>query len=290
MSTLLLSTDLQQSVMRGQPTEPRAYSPYGNVKTPPIPGLAFCGQYRDSLAGNYPLGNGHRSYRPALMRFTSPDSLSPFYRGGINAYAYCHNDPVNFTDPSGRFIQYAAPVRSILSGVLNLGITAYKYLKDMRITKRYFSYDPEFAASRNGDLATGTIESELPRLDWRQKMLMGVGGSTALASIGTGVARLAGANNDALVMADFSFGAAATISSAVEVGQLAVEQLGSRYPIKSAQGNIQFPASGRSSLREPEWPFSTGVTPPPSTAPRHRSLSQMDVINERQTAVRETAV
>ncbi|ORC43846.1 hypothetical protein BZK31_28960, partial [Pseudomonas floridensis] len=34
--------------------------------------------------------------------FNSPDSLSPFGKGGLNAYAYCLGDPVNRKDPTGR--------------------------------------------------------------------------------------------------------------------------------------------------------------------------------------------
>ncbi|WP_221740373.1 RHS repeat-associated core domain-containing protein [Stenotrophomonas sp. 278] len=48
------------------------------------------------------LGNGQRAFNPLLMRFHSPDRLSPFGRGGINAYAYCAGDPVNLADPSGQ--------------------------------------------------------------------------------------------------------------------------------------------------------------------------------------------
>jgi len=36
-----------------------------------------------------------------LMRFNSPDSLSPFGKGGVNAYAYCAGDPVNRADANG---------------------------------------------------------------------------------------------------------------------------------------------------------------------------------------------
>lgn len=35
------------------------------------------------------------------MCFQSPDSQSPFGAGGLNCYAYCAGDPVNFSDPSG---------------------------------------------------------------------------------------------------------------------------------------------------------------------------------------------
>ena len=62
--------------------------------------VAFNGESRDRL-GFYHLGRGRRIYRFSLMRFLSPDSLSPFYKGGINAYAFCAGDPVNFSDPSG---------------------------------------------------------------------------------------------------------------------------------------------------------------------------------------------
>ncbi|VEA66451.1 RHS repeat-associated core domain [Serratia plymuthica] len=61
----------------------------------------FTGEYRDPVSGHYHLGNGYRVYNPVLMRFMSPDSLSPFGPGGINPYVYCAGDPINNTDPSG---------------------------------------------------------------------------------------------------------------------------------------------------------------------------------------------
>lgn len=64
--------------------------------------LRFNGQYRTD-EGHYLLGNGYRSYSPALMRFYSPDNVSPFQEGGLNSYCYCLGDPVNQSDPTGHF-------------------------------------------------------------------------------------------------------------------------------------------------------------------------------------------
>gem|GEM_PF-5281306 len=63
--------------------------------------LGFSGEHFDRCSGAYFLGNGYRTYSPALMRFHSSDHWSPFGRGGLNGYAYCNNDPVNYQDPSG---------------------------------------------------------------------------------------------------------------------------------------------------------------------------------------------
>jgi RHS repeat-associated protein len=63
--------------------------------------LGFNGALFEQRLECYLLGNGYRAYMPTLMRFNGPDSLSPFGRGGLNAYAYCSGDPVNRTDPSG---------------------------------------------------------------------------------------------------------------------------------------------------------------------------------------------
>lgn len=59
------------------------------------------GERLDPVGGHYQLGNGYRAYSPPLMRFTSPDSISPFGDGGINSYTYCDGDPMNNADPSG---------------------------------------------------------------------------------------------------------------------------------------------------------------------------------------------
>jgi hypothetical protein len=44
------------------------------------------------------------------MRFNSPDSLSPFGEGGMNAYAYCSGDPVNREDRTGHIPHFLKPL------------------------------------------------------------------------------------------------------------------------------------------------------------------------------------
>ncbi|MHC8303648.1 RHS repeat-associated core domain-containing protein [Pseudomonas sp. PB3P13] len=118
----LLTTDLLRSVL--QVTEaggsvPQVYSPYGHRGVESGLGslLGFAGEALDPLTGHYLLGNGRRAFNPVLMRFNSPDELSPFGRGGLNPYAYCLGDPVNRSDPTGRVSELNL-VGIILSGVV----------------------------------------------------------------------------------------------------------------------------------------------------------------------------
>lgn len=82
-----------------QPFRRSGFSPYG-YRTEDLL-LGFNGEYRDDTTKFYLLGNGYRAYNPGMMRFQSPDTLSPFGAGSFNAYAYCAGDPINNTDPSG---------------------------------------------------------------------------------------------------------------------------------------------------------------------------------------------
>jgi RHS repeat-associated protein len=108
VTATLLATDQQRSVLNtldATGPHPLAYSPYGHH--PAIDRLlsvrGFNGEQPDPLTGHYHLGNGYRQFNPVLMRFTSPDSWSPFGEGGLNAYGYCEGEPVNRLDPTGHF-------------------------------------------------------------------------------------------------------------------------------------------------------------------------------------------
>jgi RHS repeat-associated protein len=111
----LLATDHSRSVLSacnvGLPPT-LCYAPFGSGALPRA--LGFHGEVTMMGSAHYPLGNGYRLYNPVLMRFHKPDSLSPFGAGGLNAYAYCKGDPVNYKDStghmSGRIAKFGAAV------------------------------------------------------------------------------------------------------------------------------------------------------------------------------------
>lgn len=99
-SSRLLFTDGASSVYAWTGERP-AYSPFGvSISVSPGAGLGFIGHRREFTAG-YSLGNGKRFYLQSLARFSQPDALSPFGKGGMNASIYCSADPINRRDPSG---------------------------------------------------------------------------------------------------------------------------------------------------------------------------------------------
>ncbi|MFJ2332403.1 RHS repeat-associated core domain-containing protein [Pseudomonas helleri] len=107
----LLATDLQRSVLHTvNPNKPQsmAYNVYGHrpAESGVTSVLGFNGERADPVTGHYLLGNGYRAFNPVLMRFNSPDSWSPFGKGGINAYGYCSGDSINKSDPSGHVLDY----------------------------------------------------------------------------------------------------------------------------------------------------------------------------------------
>ncbi|POP63865.1 RHS repeat-associated core domain-containing protein [Pseudomonas syringae] len=113
----LLATDQASSVLHSldaMRNQAFVYSPYG-MRSPQTSALGvpgFTGQTIDPVTGYYLLGNGLRAFNPTLMRFNSPDTLSPFGKGGINGYAYCGGDPVNNVDPTGQVFQVVLAVFS----------------------------------------------------------------------------------------------------------------------------------------------------------------------------------
>ncbi|MDQ0122331.1 RHS repeat-associated protein [Pseudomonas lini] len=119
--TMLLVTDHGHTLLQtlGQ-TNPQqlAYTAYGHHQAES--GLSrligFNGERPDAITGHYLLGQGKRAFNPVLMRFNSPDELSPFGNGGINQYAYCGGDPINFFDTTGN-------IKELIKALANTHIT-----------------------------------------------------------------------------------------------------------------------------------------------------------------------
>ena len=140
----LLVTNLQRSVLHtlsADGSHASGYGPYGypSVQHGQQSLLGFNGELPDPVTGHYLLGNGHRAYNPVLMRFNSPDRLSPFSAGGINAYAYCKGDPVNRVDPSGRLaldniLSIALSILGVASGINGAipGVGFWSALKNLK--------------------------------------------------------------------------------------------------------------------------------------------------------------
>lgn len=87
--------------------------------------IRYRGYYCDRETGLYYLNA--RYYSPQWRRFISPDStayLDPETPNGLNLYAYCYNDPVNYADPSGHMAFWLA-AGLIMAGIGLIGGAAY---------------------------------------------------------------------------------------------------------------------------------------------------------------------
>lgn len=159
-NSVLLATDQQNCVLHSvtpQDRQPYTYSPYGHhpVQHGLLSALGFNGERPEASTGHYLLGQGYRAYNPVLMRFNSPDSWSPFGKGGINAYAYC-NDPVNYSDPSGHFY------KSILR---NLNLMAPSSIKTNRLISALNSKTAQFGpALKHYGIADDEVPTSLSNL------------------------------------------------------------------------------------------------------------------------------
>ncbi|SDJ51180.1 RHS repeat domain-containing protein, partial [Pseudomonas abietaniphila] len=164
---LLLVNDSRVTVLGEidqQRVHTHSYTAYGHREeaSQTASHLGFNGE-RCEDAGGYLLGAGYRAYNPVLMRFHSPDSLSPFDEGGWNPYAYCVGDPVNFVDPTGHLPSWAMMAIGIVGGIA-LGVVS----------------------GGVGTLVAGTMAASTAAAVGNASMVLGVG--LELASAGTGVA------------------------------------------------------------------------------------------------------
>ena len=104
-----------------------SYDPFGNTvielntyDIAVINPFRYRGYYYDNETGLFMVG--HRYYNPEWGRWIQPDDieyLDPTNINGLNLYAYCNNDPVNYFDPDG----HSAVLLLSLIAVAGFGLT-----------------------------------------------------------------------------------------------------------------------------------------------------------------------
>ena len=154
--TAILATDFMQSVLftlKASGAALRAYAPYGHSAEEDLglSPLGFNGERREPLTHHYSLGNGHRVLNPVTMRFNTSDVLSPFGAGGVNAYAYCANDPINRSDPTGRISVRWGLIKRNVSKLAAQGRAPEKLASQRRAAKR--SAPEEYSMPARDDFA-----------------------------------------------------------------------------------------------------------------------------------------
>ena len=120
-----------------------------------------------------------RFYDPEIGRFISPDGvdyITPSSINGLNLYAYCNNDPVNYCDPSGHF-----PILACILGItalIGMGLTIGGVASDKNVLTAVGLSMVAVAALISGcmAIAAGVAGATLTGI---------VGGVTVAAGLGT---------------------------------------------------------------------------------------------------------
>ena len=132
--------------------------------------LLYRGYYYDFETGYYYLNS--RYYDPQVKRFISPDNVNYLGAGSTiksyNLYAYCSNNPVMYSDPSGNSLWDAIKnfVKNILTSIeievgigIGIGVSGAAASEDMNVTAEMYRDNTLFID--DGKILLGnTVSSE----------------------------------------------------------------------------------------------------------------------------------
>ena len=167
-------TDHQGSILQltneaGTVVEQRSYDPWGRERNPDNwNSFALNSEYRRTDRGY--TGHEHlpefglinmnaRLYDPMLGRFLSPDPYvqSPDFTQSYNRYAYCLNNPLLYTDPSGEYALIDDLIAAVVGGIVNVVVNAVQ--GNIHSWGQGFSYFGVGAAGTWAGLYAGPLAS-----------------------------------------------------------------------------------------------------------------------------------
>ncbi|UCF00175.1 MAG: RHS repeat-associated core domain-containing protein [Planctomycetota bacterium] len=117
----------------------------GNPTSAPATSLLYAGEQFDIDAQMYYLRARYYDQNNGRFNRTDPWAGSPQDPQSLHKYLYCHNNPVNGIDPSGRFAYLMIGIISVIGALLSLGYLYFQHtVRSLsRIVPVRISVDPD---------------------------------------------------------------------------------------------------------------------------------------------------
>lgn len=113
-------TEVPNAPLPSFTVQSHSYTPFGEQIDEKVSGYGYNGEYFDAATGM--LNLRARQDEPAMMRFSQKDIVQGSIKNptSLNRYAYCQNNPVQYSDPSGM------SVKAVLTKVKGIVTTTVK--------------------------------------------------------------------------------------------------------------------------------------------------------------------
>ena len=228
-----------------------AYSPYGYHCARSAGTLGFAGELNTPVRGCYLLGNGVRLYNSKLMRFSSPDSFSPFDLGGLNPYAYCGGDPINYADRNGHWAialpTFAKALTAVWGGVAITSPLLKAFKGIVRSSKAWIkdktAMDPVSRVNRGANASVfwggaGGLSAKIGEAVLSAGATSASIGKFAVAGVGAGGAMVAGVGKMVLTGKEFYSELKIARGLRLPMGKLIRETVKEAIGINLARGKL----------------------------------------------------